>query len=164
MIARILTMVASGLGYVPPGKDWISKLQALRGEFRRSARSTALLVLISATGIIGAAVIGVAELGPYHGLRNPNPILLAMSLVLLVLAIGVPWRRYGVTYVFEGGQLTCVSGSGAVRWSESLGGLTGVACTSFQGQRSMTLLWHSHRRSIELYDSLWDVLNTNGRR
>src|SRR5208282_2663556 len=103
MIARILTRVASGLGYVPAGKDWIPKLQALRGEFRRSARSTALLVLISTMCLIGSAMIGVAELGPYHGLRSPNPVLLAMSLVLLALAIGLPWRRNGVTYVFEGG-------------------------------------------------------------
>jgi hypothetical protein len=163
MLARILTVVASGLGYVPPSKDWIPKLQALRGEFRRSASSTALLVLISGMCIIGGAVIGITELGSYHALRRPDPVLLAMSLALVTLGTGLTWRLFGVKYRFDGGKLTCVSRSGSVRWAENLGGITSVTCTAYRGQRSMTILWPDHRRSIEIYDSLWNALNTNDR-
>jgi hypothetical protein len=161
MIARLLTVVASGLGYVPPRKDWIPKLQTLRGEFRRSPSSNALLIFIAATCIICGTTLGLTELlRPNHPLRSPDPALLAMSLVLLILGISCSWRQFGVRYLFEKGQLTCISASGSVRWTEDLGALTSVTYSQYRGQRSLTFLWREHRRTIELFDSLWIVLNT----
>jgi hypothetical protein len=163
MITRILTVVASGLGFVPPGKDWIPRLQGLRGEFRRSASSTALLVLVSVMCFSAGTIIGITELGPYHGLRSRNPVLLAMALILLTLAAEFFVRRFGIKYVFEAGMLSCVSRAGAVRWAEDLRGIKSLTCTAYRGQRSMTILWSDHRRSIELYDSLWNALNMHDR-
>jgi hypothetical protein len=157
VLRSVVFQAARVFGFVPPGKQWVGRLQSLNGEFHRSAFRSAYLVAVSVLGVFGGVLIGFGELRSVHGLQEPNPVLIALSIILIALGTFLP-LRLGVRYVFNHGALSCISASGRLKWREDLRDLKYVTCSSFRGSTSMTLVWEGRRRRIEVYDSLWRAL------
>lgn len=164
-IRRVLMGVALALGGVPTDAHWISRLQQLRGKFRRTRSDRwavvfAAGVFVAFGGLCVGFMIGTA--------RDPEPLFAPVwfalpAIVLFGLAV-VFVRKLDVCYQFEDGEVRAVRG-GVMLWRENLAGLTRVTATQGRsGIISMKLIWPDHRRRMELYRSVQAAVESQAER
>jgi hypothetical protein len=145
----------------PPSHLYVRRLQSLNAEFshgRSEALTLWFFVLVSICG--GAFAVGTAVyLRRTMDFYRPLWPITVVGVAFVVLGLFVFVRRVGVIYRFQSGTLTEISGSGKVRWQESLEDLeTYLESSSSRGMSTLKLKWRTHSRTIELMDSLSQAL------
>ena len=157
---RAVVRLARAFGYIPTPPDMSTRLEALKGEFRRSTYEKAFLLGLAALVYVTLAFsLGVA-IGQYRrGAPSSETIVKVACFLPVLAALGFYLiRRCGVTYVFEHGHLSSLSASGKLLWREDLAGITKVQCNAVQGVIWMTLQWSDRKRKVEVYGALKDAL------
>ena len=162
-LRRAVTELALRLGYVPIDQSWATDLRTIEGEFRRSAKEYFVALLGAALWMVAAAL----TLGIAYGLYRDDPSgrSFYVLLVLATLAVAVSAlliKRAGTTYVFERGRLSALASSGRLLWREDLAGVIGINCANWWGDLWLTLRWRDHKRQLQCYQALAQVLLRRG--
>jgi hypothetical protein len=163
MAGRASRLLASAFGYRHVARDWPERLLHLRGRFRRSTSENLVRVATAAFAWSVIAYVIVVETSEPGGMDLRDPVLLAAMALLLAASVYVVWTL-GRSYVFENGELRCMSWRGAVLWREDLRGLEHVTCGTNGAIALFTntwliLTWPGHRRRIELFAALDSALS-----
>lgn len=157
---RLVTGLAGAIGFFPAPPDCVLKLQALRGEFRRSRAEVFFRLVFAATTVAGGSLFAGMAYREYFIASSGRGGVVPSVLALLLFGLAfVPLSSLPRRYVFDSGEFSAYGWRDRLLWQEDLHGLETVSCTNARGVIWMTLKWRHRKRRIELLDTLANALS-----
>jgi hypothetical protein len=150
------------VGIKPVDRKWLSAFVRLEGKFERTGLELAFNVqmLVLSAGLVAILMYFAVTEYRQSGWTGGVSFLLGIGLVFLALAyFGA--SRIGLKYVFGHGTVRAFNTWGRLMWSDDLAGLIDVTFFSTRGVNVMRLVWPDRKRSLFLFSSLSDALDTS---
>jgi hypothetical protein len=161
-VKRAAISAASAFGFRPVGRKWIEAFSALNGTFERTGFELSFYVamLVFSGGVILA--LGGFGISQYrqHG-WTPGATMLVCYEVFMACLFYYLISQAGVRYVFGTGAVSAYNAWGRLLWSENLTGLKDVVFFSGRGNTSVRLIWPDRKRSLMLFDSIREAVDSS---